>query len=306
MTKMKVLIADDDPFVFDVIESILLNANYIPICVSHGNEIIPKVKEEMPDVILLDLMMPGMDGFEVKRKLNEDKSTKTIPVIFVTAIDGTEDKIAGLNLGAYDYITKPFDMHELLARIESVLNRKKYYEDISMKDEVTGLYNMHYFRPQMKLFFDIAKRYKKVFSLVIVDIDDFKKINDLQGHAGGDIVLKNVSAILNDSLRRSDILARYGGDEFIIILPETGEVKARMVMSKIREKISEEVFVVDKANKKIPVFVSVGVSEYSDSFKTELQLFEKADMDMYEDKKAKAKRALNTPKTSPGEPSPKI
>ena len=124
MNKIKVLIADDDSVVLDVIETVFTNAGYTTICVANGNDVFSKIKEEMPDVILLDVMMPDMDGFTVKSWLNEDKTTANIPVFFVTGKDTTEDKISGLNLGACDYIVKPFDNHELLKRIEAVIKKK--------------------------------------------------------------------------------------------------------------------------------------------------------------------------------------
>jgi len=121
MKKIKVLVADDDPAVLEVIGDVLTNAGYTAICVRDGNEVFSKVSAEKPDVILLDVMMPGIDGFMVKSWLNEDKTTAAIPVVFVTAKDTDADKIAGLNLGACDYIAKPFDNKELLTRIETVL-----------------------------------------------------------------------------------------------------------------------------------------------------------------------------------------
>ena len=125
MSKIKVLIADDDPAVLEVIDSVLANAGYATICVSHGNDVFAKIKEELPDVILLDVMMPDIDGFMVKSWLNEDKATAAIPVIFVTGNGTDEDKFSGFNLGASDYIAKPFDNRELLARVETVLKNKK-------------------------------------------------------------------------------------------------------------------------------------------------------------------------------------
>jgi len=124
MEKIKVLAADDDPAVLEVIESVLKNAGYTAICVRNGNDVFSKIKEEMPDLILLDVMMPDMDGFMVKSWLNEDKTTAGIPVIFVTAKDTASDKLSGLNLGACDYITKPFDNRVLLNCIQTALKKR--------------------------------------------------------------------------------------------------------------------------------------------------------------------------------------
>jgi len=124
MEKIKVLAADDDGAVLELIEAILTNAGYTAICVRSGNEVFTKIKEELPDVILLDVGMPGLDGFKIKGRLNEDITTAGIPVIFVTAYDAVNHKTSGSNLGAYDYITKPFDNHELVKRIETALKKK--------------------------------------------------------------------------------------------------------------------------------------------------------------------------------------
>ncbi|MGB3241620.1 MAG: response regulator, partial [Candidatus Omnitrophota bacterium] len=206
--QIKVLIVDDDTQVLDILDRALSRKGYLVLMSRTGEEGLTKAKEEKPDLILLDIMMPGIDGREVKSRLNKDTSTVSIPVIFLTGMDTMDDKARGFDLGIDDYVLKPCNIDELHLRMKGALNRRKFYEKISMTDGLTGLYNIHYFKKQFDLFFNIAKRYRKVFALAIVDIDNFKQINDTYSHAVGDFVLKTLSSILEETLRKPDIVTR--------------------------------------------------------------------------------------------------
>jgi diguanylate cyclase (GGDEF)-like protein len=232
-------------------------------------------------------MMPGMDGIEVKTNLSKDTSTSIIPVIFLTGMDTIADKVKGFNLGVDDYITKPFVLKELLARIDATLSRRKFYEEISMTDGLTGLYNIHYFKKQIALFLGIAKRYKKTFSLAIIDVDDFKAINDNYSHAVGDFVLKTLSSVMENTLRKSDIITRYGGDEFAVILPESNKDQAVRAMERVREQIDDKEFICKDIGIKIKFSISIGVASYRDEYENEAEIFKAADTSMYREKKAK-------------------
>ena len=152
----KIIVVDDEPDMVELISDMLTPLGYDIVAAFNGKEALEKLKGEKPDLILLDIMMPGLNGIEVKAKLSEDAATASIPVIFLTVKETIQDKIKGFQLGVDDYITKPFDSEELLARIGSILNRRKFYEEISMTDGLTGLYNVHYFKKQIAQFFSLA------------------------------------------------------------------------------------------------------------------------------------------------------
>ncbi|MFA5271860.1 MAG: diguanylate cyclase [Candidatus Omnitrophota bacterium] len=282
----KILIIDDEPDNLTLTAQRLKISGYDVLGATNYTEAINLIRNKNPNLILLDVMMPDVDGFEVKNRLNKDISTASIPVIFLTAKNTLEDKINGLKLGVDDYITRPYVPEELVARIDSVLRRRKFYEDLSMTDGLTGLYNVYYFKKQIKTFFSIAKRYNQIFSLAIIDIDDFKKINDTYGHIVGDCVLKILSSVSKKVLRTADIITRYGGDEFAIILPSVNEDQAAIAMSRLKDDINGKSFVCKDYDVNISFSISVGVAQYQHSFKNEDELFELVDTRMYGDKRA--------------------
>ena len=286
----KILIADDETEIRDLVCGFLTEAGYKVYQADNGKDALDLAKLEKPELILLDINMPEMDGTDVKVKLSEDKSTANIPVIFVTGNVSTSDKVEGFNLGIDDYITKPFSLKELLARIEATLSRRKFYEEISMSDGLTGLMNVHYFKKQYDLFFNLAKRHKEpVFSLAIVDVDNFKEINDKHGHNMGDFVLKKLSSSLAEILRKTDIVTRYGGDEFTIIFPQNTKKQALKALKRVRDDIENKTFTDADTGKEISFSISAGIAEYNDSYENKAQMFAEADVEMYSEKKTKQK-----------------
>ena len=284
----KILVADDEREIRDLLNDFLGLAGYEIILADNGETALELARMENPDLILLDINMPRMDGTDVKARMNESPSLANIPVIFVTGNAETEDKVNGFHLGIDDYITKPFSLKELLARVNATLSRRKFYEEISMTDGLTGLMNIHYFKKQFALFFNLAKRHKEpVFALAVIDIDSFKNINDSYGHSVGDFVLKKLSDVLRDSLRKTDIITRYGGDEFTIIFPQNSRVQAERGLKRVREAIEGKTFTDDDTGTAIGFTISMGVAEFDDIFDNETQMFEAADSVMYAEKKKK-------------------
>jgi len=197
---------------------------------------------EQPDLILLDIMMPGIDGYEVCRRLKAGKSTSAIPIIFVSTKDSTPDKIMGLELGAIDYITKPFDPGELKARLGIILQmitlQEKLLDQVNT-DELTGLSNRRQFSELLDRQVLQAKAEGNELSLIMIDLDHFKQINDTYGHLGGDVILKQLADLLKSNIHALDILGRYGGEEFILIMPNTAGNEAARAAERLRQLTEE-------------------------------------------------------------------
>lgn len=184
-----------------------------------------------PDLILLDLVMPGTGGLEVCRALKESPLTQDIPVIFLSGTTDAEVKVQGFDLGAIDYVTKPFEVCELRARVRSALRMKRAHDLLAARaflDALTGLHNRAYFDRRLADELAASRRYGRDVSLLMVDIDHFKQVNDLHGHPAGDRVLGAVGEALTQYSRETDVACRYGGEEFALILTETKEAAARV------------------------------------------------------------------------------
>ncbi len=284
MIGKRILFVDDDKDLAEVMSARFRDKRYLVFTETESGRIFDRITETVPDLIILDVMMPGINGFEIKKRLNQRKQTANIPLIFLTAKTELSYKVEGYNLGIDDYVTKPFDFEELSAKIEGILKRREYYEEISMTDGITGLYNVNFFKKHISMFFNFAKRYGKVFSLGIMDINGFKKINDTYGHAAGDCVLQGFAAIAKKVFRSSDTFIRYGGDEFAVLMPETDYKEAALTMERLKEKLKGETICVRGSGTKLHITIAMGIAEYHEEIKNETELFELADKRLYEDK----------------------
>ncbi len=288
MAKSRILLIEDEkPFARMVKLGLERMGRYRVLVENNSAGGFTAAKRDRPDLVLLDIMMPGMDGIDLRKKLAGNASTAAIPVIFLTGRSRVSDKVSGLAAGVDDYIVKPVALQELSARIDSVLKRRKFYEGISMSDALTGLYNIHYFRKELARFFAMSRRYKGIFSLAILDVDNLKAINDTYGHASGDAVLRKVAAILKRTLRTTDVVTRYGGDEFAVILPHTAGKKAGIAMQRSKYNIKKHIFMTEGRKGRVPVSVCAGIATYRDDVKDEDELFELADASLYRGKALK-------------------
>jgi len=215
----RILIIDDNEDMRDFIRQIL-SAHYLTEEASDGMEGLKKAREIMPDIIISDVMMPKMDGYELCRQIKSMDTLKNIPVILVTARASEEMTIDGIEAGAYDYITKPFSPKILLAKIDGIMDRLELQKKQIQYDSLTGLFNREGWKNRVLQELEKNKRYGGVFSIAFADLDDFKKINDTYGHQTGDEVLKTFSSLLIKNLRVSDIIGRLGGEEFVIFFPD--------------------------------------------------------------------------------------
>ena len=285
--KATILLVDDEEDILKVIGKRLESEGYAVLTAPGGEPALKILEKEIPDLIILDIMMPDINGIEVCHRIKKMKHLANVPVVFFTAKDSVEDKIQGYKQGVYDYITKPIEHRELSARIDSVLRIDRYCKDVSLKDDLTGLYNYKFFQIQFGHTFDLCKRYSRVFSLVIIDVDNFKHVNDTCGHLCGNMLLEKISEKLKGSLRIVDVITRYGGDEFALILPETDNEKAKIVLDRLKKETGNIIF--EYGGERIEAGLSFGLSTYSKDIDTKEAMFDIADKDMYAQKKEKNK-----------------
>lgn len=239
--KQILLIVDDEPGNIEILIE-LLQPDY-KIRVAKNGETALKIifSEEPPDLILLDVMLPGIDGYEVCKKLKADPCSNKIPIIFITGKINEDDEIKGFEVGAVDYVTKPFSPIIVKVRVKTHAELKKHRDYIEMQnlsDGLTGIPNRRRFDEYLTSIWDLGRRENSALSLILMDIDHFKKFNDNYGHLAGDECLKKVAQTLQATLRRKiDLIARYGGEEFVCILPSTDLDGAVMIAEKFRQKI---------------------------------------------------------------------
>ncbi len=280
---LTILVIEDHPDQRDLLAIVLQREGYRVVTAGNGVEAMEKLQKEPVQIALSDIMMPKMDGFELIKSIRNDSALKGIYMILITARIQEGDRVRGLDLGADDYITKPFSFSELLARVRVGSRVVQYQQNLEHQthiDPLTGLFNRRAFERKIGEEFERAKRYNHLVSVLLLDIDNFKNINDTYGHHGGDTALVKISAILREKTRRSDFPARYGGEEFVLILPETDQESALQAASKIHEEIRSQTFGTNASP--FMLTVSIGLSststkEYSDW----RQMLEDADQAMY-------------------------
>lgn len=303
----RILIAEDDANIAELVKIILEAKGYITLWSKDGREALKMAEENLPDLILLDVMMPKLNGYEVLKLLKENESLQHIPVIFLTVKGETDSKVVGLRMGGHDYITKPFDLDELIARVEAALRIKGEHDhlrevnqrlsELSMTDPLTSLYNRRYLMERFHEEVERARRYKYPLACLMLDIDNFKSINDTYGHLQGDQILQQIAVIMKNSNRVVDIIARYGGEEFLLILPQTDLGGAKVVGERLCKLISETRFIRNDPDQLVTI--SLGASAFaSDNVGTKEELLKSADDALLEAKRQGKNRLVSAPPRS--------
>jgi diguanylate cyclase (GGDEF)-like protein len=258
----KVLLIDDCPSIHGLVRARLREEPVELHSAFDGESGLAAAATLAPDLVLLDVEMPGTNGFEVCRRMKDDPRTIHIPVIFLTGASSTQEKIRGLELGAIDYVTKPFDPAELRARVRASL-RTKYLMDLlsrkAMIDGLTGLFNRAYFDARLVAELSLARRSLAPLSCIMLDVDRFKQINDLHGHPFGDEVLRGIGQVLAEHCRTEDTVCRYGGEEFIVLCPNTGSSAAASLAERLRDGIEQSAWT--KNGMPVQITCSFGVSD---------------------------------------------
>jgi diguanylate cyclase (GGDEF)-like protein len=262
-----ILVADDSMVVRAVLRRQLETDGHTVVEAVNGAEAIDACREYHPDVILLDVEMPVLDGHATLERLKADPQLKDIPVVFLTGRVDTADVVNGLRLGAHDYLRKPFEANELMARVSAAL-RTKWLQDelrarnaeldrVSRIDMLTNIYNRRHLDEHLRSVISAARRHDRSVGVLIVDIDHFKDVNDEHGHLAGDAVLREVAGRLQQAMRTEDALGRWGGEEFLAVLTDTPPEGVRVMAERMRQVIAAAPFTLDDGSQ-IRVTVSVG------------------------------------------------
>lgn len=262
-TKNTILIVDDEVTNINILINLLWNEYTLHVA-KDGPTAIDMARTHAPDLILLDILMPEMDGYQILNELREFKSTKNIPVIFITGLSSDEDEEKGLSLEVADYISKPFVPAIVKLRIRNqirIVNYLRIIEQLSMTDSLTGLHNRRSFNEKLRQEWGRAIREEVSISLIMLDVDNFKSYNDTYGHQQGDVVLQTVAKIFTRMLKRSaDFVARWGGEEFIILLPSTDMAGAAKLADDIRVEVENTQIILTDGTV-TGVTVSAGVND---------------------------------------------
>jgi len=299
--KAKVLLAEDNLTQASIMVDYLENNGHEVIHVEDATSVFSAVETHSPDVILLARHLSGIDGIHICRSLKNNSETSGIPIIMLTNKSTTSDKVVGLRAGADDYIPEPCDEDELSAVINARLRTKTEWDDLKQTtrqlremltrvetlanvDSLTGLFNRRRFEAVIDKEFKRSIRYNIPLSCLMLDIDHFKKVNDTFGHAVGDVVLRETVKIIQSNIRDVDTVARWGGEEFIIMSPNTQKNNALVVADRIRKSMAAQSFQ-SVGDKKITI--SIGIADIPDpAINTREQLINAADQALYDAKKS--------------------
>ena len=280
MSKPVILIVDDVPSNIKVLANCLKDHYRIKVATCGGDCLKLAVADPIPDLILLDIEMPDIGGYEVCQKLKAQPHTEDIPVIFVTARDADRNEELGLQVGAVDYITKPVRPSVVLARVNTHITLKQQRDllkEIALKDQLTGLYNRYYLLETAEQRLAHTTRHSDPLSVMLLDLDYFKQINDTHGHLVGDKVLQAIGGLLGELCRKDDIPARFGGEEFVLLMGHCDLTSARTKAETVRAEVEQ------LKPEGLDITVSIGVVQFFTGESIE-QLLDRADKALYKAK----------------------
>jgi two-component system, cell cycle response regulator len=267
----RILVVDDNQDNIEIVATRLRFRGYEILEAGDGEQALALVRTAAPDLILLDVMLPDIDGYEISRRIKGADDLPFIPIILVTARDSTQDKVAGLDAGADDYLTKPINFPELEARVRSMLRIKRLQDELeeknrelerlSISDGLTGLFNHRHIHGLLADEYERVERTNDCMSVAMFDLDRFKGVNDTFGHQAGDRVLIELADILRETARDIDRLGRYGGEEFMALLPETCIEDAAVFVERVRREVARRHFDVGR-DEPLRMTLSAGVATY--------------------------------------------
>ncbi len=286
-----ILVADDEPDHAKLLDCWLGLRGYRCLVASNGQATLEMARAHHPDLILLDVNMPDMNGYEVCGRLKADPITADTPIIFLTGRGNVAEKVEGLARGASDYVTKPYDLPELLARVQAALRMKAAVEALKAEqsrlqfeattDNLTGVANRAYFNRRLVEEFAAAERDGSLLACLMLDIDHFKHVNDRYGHLAGDLVLRDVGQLLRANVRAVDIPARYGGEEFAVLMPGAPLEGARALGERVRTVVERHAFQMAVTAYPLRITISAGAAVRRRDQKSPEALIEEADRALY-------------------------
>jgi len=285
MTLRTLLIIEDNPRDREYLEQTLAQDHYRILSAPNGLLGLQMFEREKPDAVILDILLPDIDGFEVCRRIRKNKMYMGVPILFYTAVTTIDEKLLGLELGAADFLVKTADERELLVRVRNLLRSKKTMEELvemSFVDSLTEVYNRRYFMHRLRDEFERGNRYQRHFCCTIIDVDHFKEVNDSYGHLMGDTALRAVAGVLRRSVRAADVICRYGGDEFGWLLPETDLQGAYQAAERVRQAVAQAD--VARQDRILRLTVSCGVSSFSNATGRMEDVLAQADTELYKAK----------------------
>ena len=280
----RVLIIDDSIDVHRLLTARLRSEPIEIINASSGMDGLKVAKELEPALILLDLDMPEVDGFEVLRQLKDNPRTVNIPVLVLSGLTDSQDKVTAFDLGAVDYITKPFDIVELRVRLRAAIRLNSLIQMLAKRaqiDGLSGLWNRVYFDSRLQEAVDGVARHGHALTVALIDLDHFKSINDTYGHPAGDTVIQGISTIVTEQSRSTDVCCRYGGEEFAVIMLDTAPDAAQIVCERIRTKLKEKTWSRHPERAVTGSIGLVGVGEGSTVKSGVTEWLEAADQNLY-------------------------
>jgi two-component system cell cycle response regulator len=286
-----VLLVEDDDKDGRLIQGYLLGEPYVVKRISSGEAAISRARQEKIDVVLLDILLPDLDGLKVCQYLKGDSETQNIQILMITALQDLEVKVKGIDLGADDYLVKPINIHELRVRLKSLIRKKAYLDNLqanyslalqsAITDRLTGLYNQAFLNYSLGKEVNRAAREQRTLSVIMLDVDHFKEYNDSFGHLAGDELLKNLGALIKQSIRDIDLAARYGGDEFAVLLSNTPPDKSLLVAERIQGALARQF----PGTPENGITLSMGISVFPRDGAEAQQLLKRADQALYEAKR---------------------
>lgn len=256
-------------------------------------------EDHKPDIVIIQKCLDDMQGTDILQILRHTPSGYTIPILFLSDDSSLDTKLQMFNAGADDYIVMPVNIQELMARVNAFSLRISTLRELALKDELTGLYNRQYMHEKLEEEISRWKRYNRPFSVMLIDVDDLKYINDTYGHIAGDYFIKEFSRILKLSLSHTDVLTRFGGDEFVVLLPETNVSETKGILEEIYSALASEKITLPDGESKIPISFCAGVSGCPEDANTDKGLLEKADAVLYKAKNSSKNSFITTTMDKP-------